>query len=382
MAFTFSTAGSIVFGRGTAAQLPKLVAERGQRVFVVLGGHVDADQPFLAGLGSATQLWRASGEPTVAGVAAAVDAARDFAPDVIVGVGGGSVIDTAKAVGILLGNGGGPLDYLEIVGAGAPLTEPSRPVIAVPTTAGTGAEVTANAPLLSLEHGIKASLRAPAMLPVVALVDPDLTLTCPPAVTAAAGMDALTQCLEPLTSIKANALTDILASEGLRRAARGLRAAYADGTDVVAREDMSLCSLLGGLSLANAKLGAVHGLAAGLAGLVPTAAHGEICAAVLAQATATNLAVMRDRQPDNPALAAYERAAQILTGHGAATADDGVDWLRQTARQLGVRGLGELGLRRDQFTQAAAQALAASSMQGNPVALTPEDVIGILETAF
>jgi alcohol dehydrogenase class IV len=182
---------------------------------------------------------------------------------------------------MLLGNGGDPLDYVEVVGAGRPITKPAVPCVAVPTTAGTGAEVTANAVLASPEHRVKASLRNRYLIPRVALVDPVLTIGCPPPVTAASGLDALTQCLEPLVLARAQPLTDALAREGLRRAAAGLRRAYADGNHLPARSDMAVCSVLGGMALANAKLGAVHGFAAVIGGLVD-APHGMVCAALLA----------------------------------------------------------------------------------------------------
>jgi alcohol dehydrogenase class IV len=264
---------------------------------------------------------RWSGEPTVHGIAAALDAARAVRPDVVVAWGGGSVIDLAKALGVLLHSGHGVLDHLEVIGAGLALPDVSTPVIAVPTTAGTGAEVTANAPVLSAEHGVKASLRSPAMMPAVAVVDPELTVTCPPDVTASSGLDALTQCLEPLTSIKANPISDALAREGLARAATGLRRAFADGSDLEARTDMSLAALLSGMALANAKLGAVHGLAAPLGGMTG-AAHGRICAAVLAATTEVNLRALGQREPGSPALARYAEAARLLTGRPDARAAD------------------------------------------------------------
>src|SRR5205814_9848219 len=189
------------------------------------------------------------GEPTVALARAATDLARGHGDKVVVEVGGGSVRDLGKGVGVLLANGGDPLDYLEVVGRGQAFTRPAVPCVAVPTTAGTGSEVTANAVLTSPEHGVKASLRSPHLLPRVALVDPLLTLDCPPAVTASSGLDALTQCLEPFVSVRANPVTDGLAREGLRRAATGLRRAYADGSDVPRRPDLAPCRGFGRMAL-------------------------------------------------------------------------------------------------------------------------------------
>jgi alcohol dehydrogenase class IV len=300
---------------------------------------------------------------------------------VVAAIGGGSVIDTGKAGAMLLGNGGDPLDYLEVIGAGRPITRPSVPCVAVPTTAGTGAEVTANAVLASPGHRVKASLRGAAMLPRAALVDPLLTVSCPPQVTAASGMDALTQCLEPFVSPRANPLSDALAREGIRRAAAGLRPAYADGTDLAARADMAVASVAGGMALANAKLGAVHGLAGVLGGTVAVP-HGVACAALLAPVIEANVAALRAAGPaDHPALARYAEAAALLTGEPAATIEDGVAWVRETLALLAIPGLGTFGLVPEQAGGIAAQALRSSSMQGNPVALTEASLCAVLARA-
>ena len=198
-----------------------MLAGLGSRVLVGTGADPARHDGLLAGLGRAAAVFPVAAEPTVELARAAVAAAREHGADVIAAIGGGSVIDTGKAVAMLLGNGGDPLDYLEVVGSGQAITRPAVPCVAVPTTAGTGAEVTANAVLAVPSHRVKASLRSPLMIPRVALVDPLLTVSCPPPVTAASGLDALTQCLEPFVSVQANPLTDGLAREGLRRARHG-----------------------------------------------------------------------------------------------------------------------------------------------------------------
>jgi alcohol dehydrogenase class IV len=322
-----------------------------------------------------------AGEPTVELARAGTAAAREHGADVVAAVGGGSVIDLGKAVAMLLGNGGDPLDYLEVVGAGRPVTAPAVPCVAVPTTAGTGAEVTANAVLASPEHKIKASLRSPLMIPRAALVDPELTVSCPPPVTAASGLDALTQCLEPFVSRQANPLTDALAAEGLRRAAAGLRAAYADGRDLAARADMAMCSLLGGMALANAKLGAVHGLA-GVIGGMAAVPHGTACAALLAPVTEANVRVLRAAQPGHPALGRYTEAARLLTGSPAASVADGLAWIRETTALLGIPGLATFGLGPADAADAAAGALRSSSMAGNPAPLTGADLREVVRQAL
>ena len=375
--FEFATAGRIIAGAGRAAGLPGVLAGLGSRVLVCTGADPARHAGLLAGLSLPASVFPVPGEPTIDLARAAVRAAREHRADVVAAVGGGSVIDTAKAVAMLLGNGGDPLDYLEVIGAGRKITEPAAPCVAVPTTAGTGAEATANAVLASPGDRVKASLRSPLMIPRVALVDPELTISCPPHVTAASGLDALTQCLEPFVSPRATPLTDGLAREGLRRAAAGLRPAFADGTDLAARADMAMCSLLGGMALANAKLGAVHGLA-GVTGGTADVPHGIACAALLAPVIEANVRALRAADPGGPALARYAEAAQLLTGQPAAAIEDGLAWIRATVRQLGVPGLGRYGIGPAEAGGIAARAAASSSMQGNPVSLTPGDLRAIV----
>ena len=296
----------------------------------------------------------------------------------IAAIGGGSVIDTAKAVAMLLGNGGDPLDYLEVIGAGQPITQPSVPCVAVPTTAGTGAEVTANAVLAAPAHRIKASLRSPLMIPRVALVDPELTVSCPAPVTAASGLDALTQCLEPFVSVRANPLTDGLAREGLRRAAAGLRAAYADGTDLAARTDMAMCSLLGGLALANAKLGAVHGLA-GVIGGTADVPHGFACAAVLPAVVEANVRALR-AAPDGGPRAGPLRRSGPAADRRPGRVDRGRPGLdpRHAPPARRARPGQRSASSPDRPAEIAAAAARSSSMQGNPVPLPDSELRDII----
>jgi alcohol dehydrogenase class IV len=379
--FEFATAGKIVAGAGRAAELPGMVAGLGSRVLVCTGADPARHGGLLAGLGLPAVVVTVAAEPTVELARAGVAAAREHGADVVAAVGGGSVIDLAKAVAMLLGNGGDPLDYLEVIGSGRKITQPAVPCVAVPTTAGTGAEVTANAVLASPAHGLKASLRSPLMIPRVALVDPELTVSCPPRVTASSGLDALTQCLEPFVSVRANPLTEGLAREGLRRAAAGLRAAYADGRDLGARADMAMCSLLGGIALANAKLGAVHGLA-GVIGGTTDVPHGVACAALLAPVVEANVRALRSAQPGGPALDRYAEAARLLTGKPAASIDDGLTWIRETVSLLAVPGLAAFGIGPQYADDIATKAATSSSMQGNPVALTHGDLRAIILQAL
>ena len=241
--------------------------------------------------------------------------------------------------------------------------------------------MTANAVLASPAHRLKASLRSTLMIPRVALVDPRLTVSCPPPVTAASGLDALTQCLEPFVSTRANPLTDGLSREGLRRAGAGLRAAYADGNDLAARADMSTCSLLGGIALANAKLGAVHGLASVIGGTADVP-HGMACAALLAPVTEANVRALRSGRPGSPALDRYTEAARLLTGRPAASIEDGLAWIRETNTMLAVPGLAAFGIRPQDAGDVAAKAARSGSTRGNPVALSHGDLRAIVLQAL
>ncbi|HTX27327.1 MAG TPA: iron-containing alcohol dehydrogenase [Streptosporangiaceae bacterium] len=371
-------------GPGRAAELPGVLAGLGSRVLVCTGANPERHGGLLAGLGLPAAVFPVAGEPTVELARAGAAAAREHRADVVAGVGGGSVIDTGKAVAMLLGNGGDPLDYLEVVGSGRPITRPAAPCVAVPTTAGTGAEVTANAVLAVPTHRLKASLRSPLMIPRVALVDPLLTVSCPPQVTAASGLDALTQCLEPLVSVHATPLTDGLAREGLRRAGLALRTAYADGQDLDARADMAVCSLLGGMALANAKLGAVHGLA-GVIGGTADVPHGLACAAVLAPVIEANVEALRSGRSaatGQDPLARYTEAARLLTQNPAASIEDGLTWIRETLVLLNVPGLAAFGLAPQETDDIAAKALTSSSMQGNPVTLGHAELKAVLLQAL
>jgi alcohol dehydrogenase class IV len=378
MRFDFATAGRVLVGAGRATELPSVLSGLGSRVLVCTGKDPARHAVLVDALGMPTAVFPVAAEPTVELARAGVAAAREHGADVVVAIGGGSVIDTGKAVAALLGNGGDPLDYLEVIGSGRPITRAAAPCIAVPTTAGTGAEVTANAVLASPAHRVKASLRSPLMIPRVALVDPELTVSCPPAVTAASGLDALTQCLEPFVSPQASPLTDGIAREGLRRAAAGLRAAYADGGDLAARADMAVCALLGGMALANAKLGAVHGLA-GVVGGTADVPHGLACAVLLAPVIEANL---RALPPGHPVLDRYAEAARLLTGQPAASIQDGLAWIRETLVLLSVPGLAAFGLGSEQADEIAAKAMTSSSMQGNPAVLSRDDLRAVLIQAL
>ena len=383
MRFEFATAARIVFGAGALRDVGTIAAEMGTRILVATRASSADAVPLFDQLAAHHLLivpFAVSGEPTVEMIRAGVRLARQSGIDGVIGFGGGSVIDAGKAIAALLTNEGDLFDYLEVVGKGQALTRPPAPFMAIPTTAGTGSEVTRNAVLASPEHRVKVSLRSPWMLPRVALIDPELTYSMPPAVTGSTGLDALTQVIEPFVSNKPNALTDSLCREGIRRGARSLRKAYEHGDDVTAREDMALTSLFGGLALANGKLGAVHGFAGPLGGRFP-APHGAVCGRLLPFVIGMNLRALQERSPQNEALQRYDEVARILTGSEKARAIDGVAWIEELCETLRVPALSAYGVKAEDLSLLVDQSSVANSMRGNPVQLTPVEMREILEKA-
>ena len=384
MQFEFATATRIIFGDGVVAQVPDLAAEIGRRALIVVGRSPHLAQGILDGLASrkvVCSVFSVVDEPTTEVARAGIELAQADGSDTVIGVGGGSVLDVAKAISAMLTNEGDLFDYLEVIGGGKAPLRRSAPMIAVPTTAGTGSEVTRNAVLASPEHGVKVSLRGAAMLPHVAVVDPELTTSMPPAVTASTGMDALTQVLEPFVSARANPMVDALCREGLDRAARSLRRAYVCGTDVEARRDMALASLFGGLALANAGLGAAHGFAGPIGGMFH-APHGAVCARVLPFVMSANVTALKERAPHSEALARYAEVARLLTGDRAAQAADGVAWVERLADDLAIPPLSTYGLRDVDVPAVVEKAAVASSMKANPIQLTVAELTDVLTGAL
>ncbi len=381
MRFEFATATRIIFGTGTIEEVAPLAAEMGSSAFVITGRSAERAQPVIEQLRRHSiehVTFSVPGEPTTTIVKEGVREAREAKSDLVIGIGGGSVLDTGKAIAAMLTNSGELEDYLEVVGRGEPLTQPPAPYIAIPTTAGTGAEVTRNSVLGVPEHRVKVSMRSPLMLPRLAVVDSVLTHSMPPSITASTGLDALTQLMEVYVSNKANPLTDGICWEGLKRAARSLREAYEDGGNAAAREDMALASLLGGLALANAKLGAVHGFAGPLGGMI-SAPHGVICARLLPYVMETNVQALQKRATDSAALARYDEVAQLLIGKPAARADDGVAWVQELCAALKVPSLAEFGLKEEDLPAVVAKSQKSSSMKGNPIVLTDDELVEILK---
>jgi alcohol dehydrogenase class IV len=384
MNFEFATATRILFGPGKLKEAGSLAKELGRRALVVTGrtpGRAEGLIGILGQAGVAASVFSVSGEPEVTTVERGVALARRGGCEVIISFGGGSVIDAGKAIAAMLTNEGELLDYLEVIGRGKALARLGAPFIAIPTTAGTGSEVTRNAVLGSPEHRVKVSLRSVQMLPRVALVDPSLTCDMPWGVTASTGLDALTQLIEPYVSPRANPMTDAICLQGMLRVARSLRTACNEPGNVAAREDMSVGSLFGGLALANAGLGAVHGFAGPIGGMYP-APHGAVCAALLPHVMEANLRALQERAPANETLGRYRKVASLLTGQPGAKAEDGVAWVRQLVGDLKVPPLGAYSIGLDHLAEIVEKAAKASSMKANPIVLTREELGAILEAAI
>jgi len=384
MRFEFATATRIVFGAGALREVGLIAKDFGHRALIVTGrsaGRASALNRLLGEQGIARWTLSIPGEPKIEDVEHGIQLARGEGCDLVIGFGGGSAIDAAKAIAALRTNEGDVLDYLEVIGRAKPLLNPPLPVIAIPTTAGTGAEVTRNAVLASPEHRVKVSLRSPLILPRVALVDPELTYDLPPELTASTGLDALTQLIEPYVSCKANPLTDSICAEGIRRAAHSLRRVFDVGADKSAREDMALASLFGGLALANAGLGAVHGFASPIGGMFP-APHGAVCAALLPHVMETNLTALRARALGSEALRRYDDVARLLVGNDRVGAADGVAWVEHLCSHLKILPLHRYGITADDAPSIVAAALKASSMKANPIELTTQELRETLECAM
>ena len=384
MQIDFATSGRIIFGNGKAKELPQLVQGLGQRAFIARSkSHPFAQQvnTLLRTVDVEVIEYVVQGEPTIQSVKTALEQARAAQCDLVIGIGGGSVIDTGKAVAAMLANPGDMMDYLEVVGLGKKIGNRSKPYIAIPTTAGTGSEVTRNAVIAVPEKRVKVSMRSATMLPDVALVDPELSISMSPALTASTGMDAFIQVIEPYVSNGANAMVDMFCRDAIPRAAGNLYKAYQDGQDRTAREQMAWVSLMGGLSLANARLGASHGFAGPIGGMFD-APHGTICAAVMPAVMSVNIKAVKERAGESEALKRYTEIAEWMTGKAAAEPEEGAEWMREICRDLKIPRLADLGISRSDFEQIVEKAGHSSSMKGNPVQLTHDELIEILDSSF
>jgi alcohol dehydrogenase class IV len=382
MRFEFATAVRTIFGEGTMQEVAPAASSLGKKCLVITGKGIDRSGALLEQLGSrgiSTVTYQVTDEPTTQTVLEGAAHGRSEQCDMVIGFGGGSVIDTGKAISALLTNPGDLFDYLEVIGKGRSIALSPAPYIAVPTTAGTGSEVTKNAVIISEMHGVKVSMRSPLMLPLLVVVDPELTYSLPPAVTVSTGLDAFTQLMESYVTKGANPITDGICKEGLARAARSIRTVCRDGGNKAARADMALASMLSGLTLANAGLGAVHGFAAAIGGEFH-APHGLVCACLLPYVVEINVRALQKRAPGSPALVRFDEIANIITGK--AEAEEAISWIQGLCTELKVPPLSGIGITKTNFPGIVAKAIRASSMKGNPIELTEDELTEILDKAY
>jgi len=382
--FEFVTSEKIVFGNGSIAQVKESAQEFGQKVLLVCGsGSVPMDKliNFLDEGDLAYEIFRVEGEPNISTIEDGLSRAKSSGSTFVIGYGGGSVLDTAKAISAMMTNPGEVMEYLEVIGGGKKIVNLPAPMIAIPTTAGTGTEVTRNAVIASEVHHVKVSMRSPLMIPKLAIIDPELTITMPPSVTASTGMDALTQVFEGYVSNKANPMTDALAKEGILRGSRALLNAYQNGNDMRSRYDMSLTSLFGGIVLGNSGLGAVHGFAGPIGGMF-NAPHGAICASLLPAVMKFNALEISRRADMALVQKKYVEIAQWITGKPDASLDEGIAWIENLAKQLNIPGLKAIGIKKEDFGSIIEKASVSSSMRKNPVKLETDTLLQILEEAY
>ncbi|MBB4066299.1 iron-containing alcohol dehydrogenase [Gellertiella hungarica] len=374
----FQTAGEILFGRGKASEAARRILPFGRKVFLVHGrtpARADWMAAELEALGAEISGFAVPGEPDLPLIEMGIAAARASGSDVVVAIGGGSVIDAGKAIAALVRASGPIIDYLEVVGTGRVLEDDPLPFIALPTTAGTGAEVTKNAVIGVPEHRRKVSLRDPRMLARLAIVDPALTDNSPRRVTLESGLDAVTQVIEPYISSRANRLTDALCRDAIQSGLSALRILMLREEEA-ARDQIAWTSLCGGLALANSGLGVVHGLAGPLGGL-SEAPHGAICGALLPYALAAN----RDAVTEPEKARRIEEVLGFIGQAFETTSGKALSALANWSRASGLMTLGGMGITAQDRQAAAEAALASSSMKANPVPLDQATLLAILEAA-
>jgi alcohol dehydrogenase class IV len=380
MNFEFGTAQRIIFGQGCVDQARDIISGFGSRLLLITGKHNQYANPIvnqhtIANHYEIMQIVSEK-EPGIEFIQDSLRKIKEFRPDIVVSIGGGSVIDTGKALAILSSNEGELLDYLEVIGKGNALKKASLPFIAIPTTAGTGSEATRNAVIYDKASGLKVSLRSPLMLPKIAMIDPLLTLELPPEITASTGMDALTQVIEPLITRKRNPITDSICFHAVSIARKALLTTFHDPGNLEAREQMALVSLFGGMALANSGLGVVHGFAAAIGGMYPGIHHGQICAALLPASFEINYQASKTKHEYGYIASRMEEISRLLIGNSKLGSDQ---ILRELITEIGIPGLAKLGINRKDYPVIIEKALKSSSMKGNPFDLSNEELYRILE---
>lgn len=392
MQFEFLSTPRIFFGSEQFQKIGSLVKEFGSNLFVVASESAlsksSVTRSTLENKAAQSDFnfdtYIVGGEPTIETVDSGVIEAQEFNAEMIMGLGGGSALDTSKAIAGLVTNGGSARDYMEIIGKGKIIETPPLPIIAVPTTAGTGSEVTKNAVILAKKEQFKASIRSPLLIPKIVIIDSTLMVTVPSSVTASCGMDALTQLIEAYTSNKAQPMTDALAVLGIKKATKSLLSAYKDGQLLEAREDMALASLISGICLANAGLGAVHGFASPMGGLnIP---HGVICSTLLAPTIETNISKLKSKVKKEITLEKYTRLAEIISNKTFPNMELAhkalVDFLKTLTQELKIPKLSEFGVLESDIPMIVKKAKRASSMKYNPISLDDTALSNILKQAL
>jgi alcohol dehydrogenase class IV len=384
MKIDFSTSKRIIFGIGEFRKIQEHIKDWGAHAFVVRGNNPSYGLEFfelIENINLEITYFTVSKEPDVDMLMSAVQLARENECDFVIGFGGGSVIDTGKAVAALLNNQGDLMDYLEVVGKGLPQKNPSKPYLAIPSTAGTGSEVTRNAVIEVPEKKVKVSMRNAFMLPAISLIDPELTLDLPPQITATTGMDAFVQVIEPYVCNTPNPMVDMFCRDAIPRASSNLLKVFRDGSDIYARENMSWVSLMGGLSLANAKLGAVHGFAGPIGGMfhIP---HGAICAALLPAVMKVNIENLQKKDSEGITLKRYREISSWVTGDMNAEPSAGTQYFEDLCENLEIPRLNEMGISKKDFPQIVDKSKNSSSMKGNPIQLPDNQLTRILEMSF
>ena len=381
--FEFATSTRIIFENGSFKKVPGFIKELGSKVFIVSGKSTNLVRQLseqLTAINIPFEIFSIYSEPTTLDIEKGTELARINSCNLVVGIGGGSVIDCAKAIAALAPNKGELTDYLEVIGKGRKLESAPLPCIAIPTTAGTGAEVTKNSVIKSTEHNVKVSLRSDLMYPKLAIVDPVLTITMPPEITASTGIDALTHLLETFVSNQSNSFIDMFCREGMKRISAYLEIAFRDGNNLEARENMAMASMLGGMALANVKLGAVHGFAGPLGGMFPIP-HGAVCACLLPAVMEVNIATLKNKNLQKQ-LSKFGEVAGILTGNSSAVAEDGAIWVKKLVKKLQIPTLSDFHLSTGSFPELIEKAKNSSSMKGNPVELDDKQLQEILHQSL
>ncbi len=381
--FEFATSTRIIFENGSFEKVPGLIKELGSKFFIVTGKNTNLANQLserLTAINIQSEIFSIYSEPTTSDIEKGTELARINACNLVIGIGGGSAIDSAKAIAALVPNKGELTDYLEVIGKGKKLEESPLPCIAIPTTSGTGAEVTKNSVIKSTGHNVKVSLRSDYMYPKLAVIDPVLTISMPPEITASTGVDALTHLLETFVSKNANPFIDALCREGMKRVSDSLLNAFTDGKNLVARENLAMASMLGGMALANVKLGAVHGFAGPLGGMFPIP-HGAVCACLLPAVMDVNIEALKKDSRQNQLLK-FDEVARILTQNNTAVAGDGVVWVKELVKKLQIPSLSDFNISTGIFPELIEKAKNSSSMKGNPIELNDEQLFEILNRSL